>query len=80
MSQRSKIVAAALALTGAAALAGCGQKGPLFLPGQNPNPPTPLLDEDSDTAPIEAKTSAEPGDAARNAPDDRAAEPTANEP
>ncbi|RJS92547.1 lipoprotein [Salinisphaera sp. Q1T1-3] len=26
-------------------LAGCGQKGPLYLPGENPNPPRSLLDD-----------------------------------
>lgn len=26
-------------------LSGCGQKGPLYLPGHNPNPPKPMLND-----------------------------------
>ncbi|WP_423822356.1 lipoprotein [Salinisphaera sp. SPP-AMP-43] len=28
-----------------AGLAGCGQKGDLYLPGHNPNPPQPLVQQ-----------------------------------
>lgn len=31
-------------LVTAAGLAGCGQKGDLYLPGHNPNPPEPLAE------------------------------------
>ena len=81
MTQRFTAGIAALALIGvAAALSGCGQKGDLFLPGENPNPPTPLLDDDDNAAPGRNNTTDASGDTAADAPDDRSAEPAANEP
>ncbi|ROO30977.1 hypothetical protein SAJA_03710 [Salinisphaera japonica YTM-1] len=71
-----------LALAGAGTvLVGCGQKGELFLPGENPNPATPLLDDDADAplaSPVEAKTTDEPsdmsGESASDGPADTAAD------
>tara|TARA_B100002052_G_scaffold284994_1_gene297423 strand:+ start:183 stop:428 length:246 start_codon:yes stop_codon:yes gene_type:complete len=81
MTQRFTAGIAALALIGvAAALGGCGQKGDLFLPGENPNPPTPLLDDDDNAAPGQSNSTKEPADTAADARDDRSAEPAANEP
>ena len=81
MTQRFTAGIAALALIGvAAALSGCGQKGDLFLPGENPNPPTPLLDDDDNAAPGQSNPTQEPADTVADARDDRSAEPAANEP
>lgn len=38
------ILAPSLLLVVAVGLAGCGQKGDLYLPGHNPNPPKPLVE------------------------------------
>lgn len=46
----------ALSVVVVAALAGCGQKGPLYLPGHNPNPPKSLLDESPDGSSSEPAT------------------------
>lgn len=53
----------ALSVVVVAALAGCGQKGPLYLPGQNPNPPKSLLDESPDESSSEASTPADHNEA-----------------
>ncbi|MES1937020.1 LPS translocon maturation chaperone LptM [Salinisphaera hydrothermalis] len=37
------LLALFVALAAGLVLAGCGQKGPLYLPGHNPNPPKPLI-------------------------------------
>ncbi|KEZ77732.1 LPS translocon maturation chaperone LptM [Salinisphaera hydrothermalis] len=37
------LLALFVALAAGFVLAGCGQKGPLYLPGHNPNPPKPLI-------------------------------------
>lgn len=37
----------ALSVVVLSALSGCGQKGPLYLPGENPNPPQTLPDHPS---------------------------------
>lgn len=42
-------------------LGGCGQKGPLFLPGENPNPPQPLLDRTEPAESPDTATQAAPG-------------------
>lgn len=35
----------ALSVVCIAAMSGCGQTGPLYLPGHNPNPPQPMLSQ-----------------------------------
>ncbi|MDA3922591.1 MAG: lipoprotein [Salinisphaera sp.] len=35
------------------ALAGCGQKGPLYLPGHNPHPPQPMMSPTSSPQPTD---------------------------
>ena len=78
MTKRLRTAWAVLVLAGTGtvlvlAVAGCGQKGELFLPGENPNPPTPLLDEDADTplaAPVESKTTDESSDISGDMPGD----------
>tara|TARA_B100001079_G_scaffold261180_1_gene262066 strand:+ start:109 stop:360 length:252 start_codon:yes stop_codon:yes gene_type:complete len=76
MTKRLKTACVVLVLAGTGGgLAGCGQKGDLFLPGENPNPPTSLLEDDADrplAAPVEAKTTNEP--AGIGTPDDRPAD------
>lgn len=37
------LLALIVALPAGLVLVGCGQKGPLYLPGHNPNPPKPLI-------------------------------------
>ncbi|WP_109993162.1 lipoprotein [Salinisphaera sp. LB1] len=37
------ILALFIAVAAGLLLAGCGQKGALYLPGHNPNPPKPLI-------------------------------------
>lgn len=37
------ILALFIAVAAGLLLAGCGQKGSLYLPGHNPNPPKPLI-------------------------------------
>lgn len=46
----------ALSVVVLSALSGCGQKGPLYLPGQNPNPPKPLLDHPSSQSSSDASS------------------------
>lgn len=41
------ILALFAALAVGLVLTGCGQKGPLYLPGHNPNPPKPLVEPSS---------------------------------
>ncbi|WP_123657294.1 LPS translocon maturation chaperone LptM [Salinisphaera japonica] len=82
MTKRLMTAWVVLALAGAGTvLVGCGQKGELFLPGENPNPATPLLDDDADAplaSPVEAKTTDEPsdmsGESASDGPADTAAD------
>ena len=82
MTKRLMTAWVVLALAGAGTvLVGCGQKGELFLPGENPNPATPLLDDDADAplaSPVEAKTTDEPsdmsGESAGDGPADTAAD------
>lgn len=40
---KSAVLAPFVLLVGVGGLAGCGQKGGLYLPGHNPNPPRPLV-------------------------------------
>ncbi len=81
MTKRLKTACVVLVLAGTGGgLAGCGQKGELFLPGENPNPPTPLLDEDADTplaAPVESKTTDESSDISGDMPGDGPADAAA---
>ena len=81
MTKRLMTAWVVLALAGAGTvLVGCGQKGELFLPGENPNPPTPLLDEDADTplaAPVESKTTDESSDISGDMPGDGPADAAA---
>ena len=49
------ILALFAALAAGLVLTGCGQKGPLYLPGHNPNPPRPLIK--SSNGPDHAKPS-----------------------
>ncbi|MGB7755864.1 MAG: lipoprotein [Salinisphaera sp.] len=68
-----------IAVAAGLVLAGCGQKGPLYLPGHNPNPPKPLIKPANPDGPNPSSDrqagKASDAPAASSVPDSNRAEP-----